>query len=1180
MTLVSVYSTATATHLVGGYMSYEFVREVNGQNQYIITFNVYRDCLNSTVELDPTIEMGIYLNNAGNDIYQRTTFNIVTKDRVDIPGSTDCPVYLNNVCVEFGFYQTTILLPRNLQGYHITFARCCRNEQKNLRQGNSPTQGQTYYCFIPNSDLQNSSPAFYGVPSPYMCVNDTTSMLFDAVDKDGDKLEYRVMQPYAGGSNSDPVPRSPDNLDTPTLVYNPGYNFRQPFGANGFISVDRATGRTLLFAPEIGNYVVGIEVVESRNGTVLSRTRLDLQIIVINCPDNDPPKISSNEGKRFEINAGEEFCFSVTATDPDNDFVQLRARGALLGDGSLTGSLGTFTDASGRPSASGEFCWTPDCDQARDVPYYVYFTAEDDGCPQKSNDLDVEIIVNPFEGTTNLKGPENVCRFNRYVYWIEDGGRGSNYEWEIAEGRVVLNDGDSLVTVLWEGTGTGNVRVREVSAAGCIGEWADLDVTIVESPATPIILGSDTVCSDDVPINYSVVNNPLYTYSWEAENATIGLTDRNEITLTGFGLPAFSLSVVATNDNGCPSDTGRFTVAVVESDPTLAGPETVCPNAQGIAYTANGLSNSTYTWTITGGTQASGGITNSITVNWGDEGIGTITVVESNRFGCTSTPVVLSVNKSYTLDLQNIDGLDDVCEFTDGVAYSVDGAQGSIYRWTVSGGNQVSGDSTSSIAIDWGAAGFGNIRLVQRAFDNVNNRECLSPPLDFTVVIRAKPTADDIEGVMELCQLGDTGVYEINGLANSTYSWTVNGSSDVIGQGSNVIKVFWVDAGTFPITVNEETEFGCSSFQVDTVVLVNPKPTTSAIVGAQTICESNLDNQAYTVDGFPTSTFDWAVGGARNWTGQGTPSVNVNWERSVPRGNLSVVEISDKGCIGDTQEQLILIDRLAIDLRFVSVGTPDDRMLINWQLKEEASSSEFIIEKKVSNTNAWSEVARVSGSTFQYVETGINTDLSSFDYRIAAINACGDRVESEVHTSILLEGSQDEDFNSLVSFSDYLGWLNGVAFYDIYLAANGGNYALELSDASSDLSQTLTHDVSQFRKCFRVRGDELLDENTHSWSNEICFFFAPNVFVPNAFTANRDGLNDGFGVKGVAVNEFSMKIYNRWGEKLYESDDIDEKWIPVYRDVAVPMGTYVYVINFTDFENKIFQKTGTINLIR
>jgi gliding motility-associated-like protein len=88
------------------------------------------------------------------------------------------------------------------------------------------------------------------------------------------------------------------------------------------------------------------------------------------------------------------------------------------------------------------------------------------------------------------------------------------------------------------------------------------------------------------------------------------------------------------------------------------------------------------------------------------------------------------------------------------------------------------------------------------------------------------------------------------------------------------------------------------------------------------------------------------------------------------------------------------------------------------------------------------------------------------------------------------------------------------------------------------------------------------------------------VYVPSGFTPNGDGLNDGFGVKGVAINTFEISIYNRWGEKLYNSQDIDEKWIPEYRGEDIQMGTYVYLITYTDFEDKVYQKSGTINLLR
>ena len=181
---------------------------------------------------------------------------------------------------------------------------------------------------------------------------------------------------------------------------------------------------------------------------------------------------------------------------------------------------------------------------------------------------------------------------------------------------------------------------------------------------------------------------------------------------------------------------------------------------------------------------------------------------------------------------------------------------------------------------------------------------------------------------------------------------------------------------------------------------------------------------------------------------------------------------------------------------------------------------------------------------------------------------------------MLLQGVQDEKFNITLNFSDYLGWDNGVSNYTVYESINNNPYKLMATGVTPFTDISLVNKIEDYKKCYRIYAEELMGEETSSWSNEICFFFSPEIYVPNAFTANNDNLNDGFGVKGIAINEYNIKIYNRWGEQLHESTDIDEKWIPVYKNKDVPMGTYIYLINYTDFENKVYTKSGTINLIR
>lgn len=1188
----SVY-TAEASHLVGGYMNYEYLeRAPNGNYRFRLSFNVYRDCLNSVVPLDDQISVGIYLNEPGNRLYNAVNIGLVIKDNVDPPGSIDCDYYRKRVCIEYGYYEGIIEVPSSPSGYNITFARCCRNVQQNLINDadDNPIQGQTYFCNIPATAFENSSPAFYGVPSPYMCQNDTNSFLFDAIDKDGDSLVYRFMRPFDGGSTGDPVPNPPPTLQTPLVRYETGYNQLQPFGDSGYIEIDPSTGHTKLLSRDIGNFVVGIEVLEYRNQVLLSTVRLDLQIIVLACTPNQVPDIRSSEGNKFTIEEGEELCFDVIASDPDisdmnpdGDFLKLYGRGVLLGDGDTIGiKQGTFADTFGQRNVSSEFCWTPGCDMARNNSYFVYFTVEDDGCPPKFNNLDVEIKVTPFIGARNFIGPTSVCRYNEYEYEVTDGGSESTYEWDIGQGEIVGSSNTAKVTIDWNGSVRGTVRVREVSKAGCLGDWLSLDVTIIESPPLPIILGKDTVCLDELGLLYTVANNATYTYNWITTNATVASQNRNIIELLTYGTPDFSVRVAATNSAGCTSDTAEKMVHVSEPISEIVGPTSICPNAEDIVYTTREESGSIYTWTIVGGTQSSGGSTSQISVTWGNEGIGQISVSETNRHGCISPVLSIAINKTYTLLSNPIIGPIDVCEFDEDVQYDILEVNGSVYDWFLEGGVQDEGDSTHDITVDWGATGNGRVSVVQRAYDAVNDSLCLSDTARLDILIHPIPTANEIVGQMEVCQLSDTFIYAIAGFPNSTYEWTLNGSTlNILGQGTNQIRVFWNTAGTFNLSVSETSEFQCAGSLIDTTILVNPKPTTTPIQGPSIICPEDPLGHIYSVVGFPTSTFDWNVIGETSFTGNGTASISVDWDTTQSSGFIRLIETTDKGCIGDAQTLSIEIDRLALDLRFVSVGTPDDRMIINWQLAVPAAASGFEIEKRQAGSGStWQSIGVVNGNTLEFTETPLNTDESAFEYRITSVNKCGTKVFSEVHTSILLTGTQDEALNSILRFSNYLGWDNGVLDYTVFGNDNRNPYSLKEAGVFPGQSVLIVNNPDQYRKCYRVRALELDGEETTSWSNEICFFYSPEVFVPNAFTANGDNLNDGFGVKGVAINDFNIQIYNRWGEKLYESDDIDEKWIPVYLNKDVQMGTYIYVIRYSDFDNKVFQKTGTINLLR
>ncbi len=83
-----------------------------------------------------------------------------------------------------------------------------------------------------------------------------------------------------------------------------------------------------------------------------------------------------------------------------------------------------------------------------------------------------------------------------------------------------------------------------------------------------------------------------------------------------------------------------------------------------------------------------------------------------------------------------------------------------------------------------------------------------------------------------------------------------------------------------------------------------------------------------------------------------------------------------------------------------------------------------------------------------------------------------------------------------------------------------------------------------------------------------------NLFIPNVFTPNNDGVNDVFKLTFNSPFQISILIYNRWGELLYESTDCYFEWNGRYKGRDAQSGTYVYIIS-----GKYNQK-GTLTLLR
>jgi gliding motility-associated-like protein len=92
----------------------------------------------------------------------------------------------------------------------------------------------------------------------------------------------------------------------------------------------------------------------------------------------------------------------------------------------------------------------------------------------------------------------------------------------------------------------------------------------------------------------------------------------------------------------------------------------------------------------------------------------------------------------------------------------------------------------------------------------------------------------------------------------------------------------------------------------------------------------------------------------------------------------------------------------------------------------------------------------------------------------------------------------------------------------------------------------------------------------------------PMVYVPNAFTPNNDGLNDVFKIKIIGETAIHrLRIYNRWGQIVYDDPNLDHQWNGKLKGIELPAGVYVWIFQGLDtYFKKPFEHKGLITLLR
>lgn len=216
-------------------------------------------------------------------------------------------------------------------------------------------------------------------------------------------------------------------------------------------------------------------------------------------------------------------------------------------------------------------------------------------------------------------------------------------------------------------------------------------------------------------------------------------------------------------------------------------------------------------------------------------------------------------------------------------------------------------------------------------------------------------------------------------------------------------------------------------------------------------------------------------------------------------------------------------------------------------------------------------------TTTAYQDPELFTQSTRYFYKITYYDACGNlSAESIISSQVLLV----DEIDKTIIWSDYEGWKNGVSAYILEKYDENGQLI-----ESIPLGQSTSYQEDQGSNSYQfvlykiiIVPVDLVNGNVES--NLLEVIYRSKVAFPNAFSPNGDGVNDIFNFESRYVMSVNMKIYNRWGELVYQTTDVDRGWDGTANGKPASLGTYIHHTMLTDDMGITFVKSGEIVLIR
>lgn len=874
---------------------------------------------------------------------------------------------------------------------------------------------------------------------------------------------------------------------------------------------------------------------------------------------------TSQNGSGFDFTWGYDVKMLPTATFDVDTLIACRTLTADFSDNSIynPSTFFNFNYGDGSPPVTGSGA-------TLNLPSHVYgpgtylatlTLTEPGGC---SHSFSRQILVKPAPLASISASTDTLCfdGINPVSTIVTAGSTNTSntYAWWFPQSAGQVVNGPGQATVTWNQPGVYEVALQQTTD-GCPSDTVKDTVVVLALPDGSFALQDSGCTGTDVTVVYTggVAATALYNWTYGTGTVTSPGNQQFDIRWNATGTYPLSLQVSLA---GCTGNIFTDSIRIFQTpNVTFNPPPVIC---EGSSYTLNPLASgapagAVYTWnfgtaTLTGGNPANG---TSATLLWNQPGNTYVTVQVESTDGCLSpvdsTPLNVRAKPavSFTISDRQLCG-------TDTALITYTGAM------PVAGNNLVYGFNTANV-VNTGATTAGPFKLSWNTPGSYeitltgNDNFCSSDTLRDTVVVGTVPLAN--AGAADTVCAGAPAAIGAPPTAGYTYNWQpaafVNDPN--LSNPTATVPVMGVNDSTVRFIVTTSLGF-CSAN--DTVDITGKAVQQAFFATPPPQCfRGNSFSFAPLFGVVPGATLQWILN---------TDTVNaavVNNYSFASTGLQSVKLLtSTPGCQPTQYASSILVkENPVVDFK-TDLTEGCEPLEVRFQdLSPVLSGASYVWnfdDGSVSFQNNPLHTYAAQG-TYQPALTITSADTCSTTDTLTGRITVYPVPEALVIASPLVASNANPVFN----------------FSSVF--ANSNCY-FDFGDGSGDSACITTHTYSD-------TGTYVVTLYTSSPggcadTTTVTVRVIPNysLYIPAAFTPNRDNLNDRLEVYAEGVMKFEIKIYNRIGQLVYQSDTTDETWNGQQLNTGAecPQGVYVYEAEVRDFSRKKYNLRGRVTLIR